>query len=332
MRASVISEYGPPEVLHLAEVPAPVPGDGDVLVRIHATSVNFGDTLVRNFKAVSPRQFHMPLLFWLIGRFQFGVRRPRTHVLGSEFAGEVAAVGRNVTRYEVGDRVFGFRGPRMGAYAEYLCVPERGVMAAMPTNATYEQAATVPYGAIMAWGLLRKVRVQPKQRILVIGASGGIGPAVVQLAASQFEARVTGVCGPSNLQYVRSLGAESVIDYTTADYLDTDERYDLIVDVLGKSRFAETRTVLAPHGQLICISFKTRQLAQMLWTWVLRTQRVRCVLVSEKPKDLEVIKEFVEAGKLRPRVDKTFPLEQAAEAHRYAESTAKSGPVVITVP
>ena len=328
----MISEYGPPEVLHLAEVPAPVPGDGDVLVRIHATSVNFGDTLVRNFKAVSPRQFHMPLLFWLIGRFQFGVRRPRTHVLGSEFAGEVAAVGRNVTRYEVGDRVFGFRGPRMGAYAEYLCVPERGVMAAMPTNATYEQAATVPYGAIMAWGLLRKVRVQPKQRILVIGASGGIGPAVVQLAASQFEARVTGVCGPSNLQYVRSLGAESVIDYTTADYLDTDERYDLIVDVLGKSRFAETRTVLAPHGQLICISFKTRQLAQMLWTWVLRTQRVRCVLVSEKPKDLEVIKEFVEAGKLRPRVDKTFPLEQAAEAHRYAESTAKSGPVVITVP
>ena len=332
MRASVISEYGPPEVLHLAEVPAPVPGDGDVLVRIHATSVNFGDTLVRNFKAVSPRQFHMPLLFWLIGRFQFGVRRPRTHVLGSEFAGEVAAVGRNVTRYEIGDRVFGFRGPRMGAYAEYLCVPERGVMAAMPTNATYEQAATVPYGAIMAWGLLRKVRVQPKQRILVIGASGGIGPAVVQLAASQFEARVTGVCGPSNLQYVRSLGAESVIDYTTADYLDTDERYDLIVDVLGKSRFAETRTVLAPHGQLVCISFKTRQLAQMLWTWVLRTQRVRCVLVSEKPKDLEVIKEFVEAGKLRPRVDKTFPLEQAAEAHRYAESTAKSGPVVITVP
>lgn len=328
----MISEYGPPEVLHLAEVPAPVPGDGDVLVRIHATSVNFGDTLVRNFKAVSPRQFHMPLLFWLIGRFQFGVRRPRTHVLGSEFAGEVAAVGRNVTRYEIGDRVFGFRGPRMGAYAEYLCVPERGVMAAMPTNATYEQAATVPYGAIMAWGLLRKVRVQPKQRILVIGASGGIGPAVVQLAASQFEARVTGVCGPSNLQYVRSLGAESVIDYTTADYLDTDERYDLIVDVLGKSRFAETRTVLAPHGQLICISFKTRQLAQMLWTWVLRTQRVRCVLVSEKPKDLEVIKEFVEAGKLRPRVDKTFPLEQAAEAHRYAESTAKSGPVVITVP
>jgi NADPH:quinone reductase-like Zn-dependent oxidoreductase len=253
-------------------------------------------------------------------------------VLGSEFAGEVAAVGRNVTRYEVGDRVFGFRGPRMGAYAEYLCVPERGVMAAMPTNATYEQAATVPYGAIMAWGLLRKVRVRPGQRLLIIGASGGIGPAVVQLAASQFEARVTGVCGPSNLQYVRSLGAESVIDYTTADYLDTDERYDLIVDVLGKSRFAECRAVLAPHGQLVCISFKTRQLAQMLWTWVLRTQRVRCVLVSEKPKDLEVIKEFVEAGKLRPRVDKTFPLEQAAEAHRYAESTARSGPVVITVP
>lgn len=142
MRVSVFCEYGAPEVLHIAEVPAPVPGDGDVLVRVHATSVNFGDMLVRNFKAISSRQFHMPLLFWLIGRAQFGFRRPRVHVLGNEFAGEVAAVGREVTRYKVGDRVFGFRGPRMGAYAEPLCVPERGVMAPMPANATYEQAAT----------------------------------------------------------------------------------------------------------------------------------------------------------------------------------------------
>lgn len=332
MRASVFTEYGPPEVLHIAEVPAPVPRDGDVLVRVHATSVNFGDTLVRNFKAVSPRQFHMPLLFWLIGRGQFGFRRPRAHVLGSEFAGEVAAVGRDVTRYKVGDRVFGFRGPRMGAYAEFLCVPERGVMAAMPANVSYEEAATVPNGAIMAWGLLRKIRLQAEQRVLVVGASGGIGAAVVQLAVSQFNARVTGVCGTSSVDYVRSLGADSVIDYTEADYLDSDESYDLIVDILGKSRFADCKRTLARRGQLVYVSFKMRQVAQMLWTSIVRTKRVRCVLVSEKPKDLDAIKGFLETGKLRPRVDRTFSLEQAAEAHRYAAGDAKSGPVAITVP
>lgn len=332
MKASVLTEYGPPEVLHIAEVPAPVPRDGDVLVRVHATSVNFGDTLVRNFRAVSPRQFHMPLLFWLIGRAQFGFRRPRVHVLGSEFAGEVAAIGREVTRYKVGDRVFGFRGPRMGAYAELLCVPESGVMALMPANVSYEEAATVPNGAIMAWGMLRKIRLQQGQRVLVIGASGGIGSAVVQLAALQFGAQVTGVCSTSNVDYVRSLGAARVIDYTKSDYLEGDEPYDLIVDILGKSRFADCKRVLARHGQLVYISFKMRQVAQMLWTSIVRTKRVRCVLVSEKPKDLDAIKGFLETGKLRPRVGRTFVLEQAAEAHRYAASDARSGPVAITVP
>ncbi|MGB5758714.1 MAG: NAD(P)-dependent alcohol dehydrogenase [Acidimicrobiales bacterium] len=308
-----------------------MPGDGDVLVRVHATSVNFGDTLVRNFKAVSPRQFHMPLLFWLIGRAQFGIRRPRTQVLGSEFAGEVAAVGRRVTRYKVGDRVFGFRGPRMGGYAEYLCVPEQAVMAPMPANVTFEEAATVPYGAIMAWGLLRKIRVRSGQRVLVVGASGGIGPAVVQLAVRQFGAVVTGVCGTSNVDYVRSLGAATVIDYTKTDFLVGDGTYDVIVDILGKTAFGDCKRVLADGGQLVYVSFKMRQVVQMFWTSIVRTNRVRCVLVSEKPKDLDAIGEFLETGKLRPRVDKTFPLEQAAEAHRYADSEARSGPVVITI-
>jgi NADPH:quinone reductase-like Zn-dependent oxidoreductase len=331
MKAAVFSDYGPPEVLHVEEVPRPVPGDGDVLVRVRATSVNFGDTLVRNLKAVSPRRFHMPLLFWLIGRAQFGIRRPRTRVLGSEFAGEVAAVGGRVTRYEVGERVFGFRGPRMGAYAEYLCVPERAVMAPMPANITFAEAATVPYGAIMAWGLLRKIGVRSGQRILIVGASGGIGPAVVQLAVRQFGAVVTGVCGTSNVDYVRSLGATAVIDYTKDDFLVGDETYDVIVDILGKSAFGDCKRALAERGQLVYVSFKMRQVAQMVWTSIVRTKRVRCVLVSEKPRDLDAIREFVETGKLRPRVDKTFPLEQAADAHRYADSDARSGPVAITV-
>ena len=331
MRASVFDEYGPPEVLHVAEIPTPVPKDREVLVRVHATSVHFGDTLVRNFKAVSPRQFHMPLLFWLIGRAQFGFRRPRTHVLGSEFAGQVTAVGRKVTRFEVGDRVFGFRGPRMGAYAEYVCVPERGVMAAMPDVSTYEQAATVPYGAIMAWGLLRKIRLEPQQRVLVIGASGGIGPPVVQLAVSVFGAVVTGVCSTPNLEHVRSLGAANVIDYTEQDFLDGGQTYDVIIDILGTSTFVDCKPVLTARGRLVYLSFKMRQIGQMLWTSMFGTQKVRCVLVSEKAEDLETIAGFIESGKLRPLVDKAFPLEQAAEAHRYADSDARSGPVVITV-
>jgi NADPH:quinone reductase-like Zn-dependent oxidoreductase len=331
MKASVFSEYGPPEVLHIAEVPTPTPGDGDVLVRVHAASVGFGDTLVRNFKAVSPRQFHMPFLFWLIGRFQFGFRRPRVHVLGSDFAGQVSAVGPAVTRFKVGDRVFGFRGPRMGAYAEYLCLPDDGVMVAMPENLSYEQAATIPNGAIIALGMLRKISLQRDQRVLVIGASGGIGSVVVQLAVSKFGAHVTGVCGPSSLDYVRSLGADQVIDYTEQDYLAADETYDVIVDVLGKSAFADCKRMLAPGGQLVYISFKMRQIGQMLWTSATRARRVRCVLINEHTEDLEMIGEFVESGMLQARVDKAFPLERAADAHRYAQSDARGGPVVITV-
>jgi len=332
MKAAVFDEYRPPEVLHLAELPVPVPGDRDVLVRVRATTVNFGDTLVRGFDEVTPRRFNMPLLFWLIGRTQFGWRRPRTRVLGNEFAGEVAAVGRAVTRYAVGDRVFGYRGPRMGAYAEQLCVPERAVMSRMPTNLTFEEAAAVPYGAIMAWGLLRKIRVQSGQRVLVVGASGGIGAAVVQLATAELGARVTGVCGTSNLDQVRALGAEEVIDYTREDFVDRGETYDVIIDVLGTRAFADCRRALVAGGRLVYFSFKARQILQMLWTSVFGKEKVRCVLVSETPEDLDAIRRFVEAGTLRVDVERTFPLAQAAEAHRYAGSDRRIGAVVITVP
>ena len=331
MKASVFTEYGPPEVLRVEEVAKPVPKDRDVLIGVHATTVNFGDTLVRNFKAVSPGKFHMPFLFWLIGRGSFGFTRPRRTILGSEFAGEVEAVGRSVTRFRVGDRVFGYSGPRMGAYAEYLCTSEGAVMSPMPANLTYEEAAAIPYGAIMALGLLRKVHLQAGQRVLVNGASGGIGPAVVQLAVSHFGARVTGVCGPSRLEYVRSLGADNVIDYTKQDYVDTGETYDLIVDILGKSSFARCKRSLTPHGRLVFLSFKMKQVFQMLWTSMFGRRRVSCVLVNEKAEDLTFIKGLIEAGKIRPAVDRTFPLEQAADAHRYAESGAKMGQVVIAV-
>jgi len=331
MKASILTKFGPPEVLRTCDVAAPVPKDRDILIRVHATPVGFGDTLIRDFAAVTPAKFNMPGLFWLIGKMTFGFRKPRVSILGSEFAGEVEAVGRRVTRFKKGDAVFGYRGPRMGAYAEFLCMPENGVVSAKPANLTYEQAAAGPYGAIMALGLLRKIRLQPGQSVLVVGASGGIGPAVVQLARHHFGARVAGVCGTARVEYVKSLGADTVIDYTREDFMDRPETYDVVIDILGKSPYSRCRRILKPQGRLVYVSFKTRQILQMLRTSVLGGKKVVCALVSEKQEDLAFAKELMEAGKIRTIVDRVFPLEQAAEAHRYAASGAKKGSVVISI-
>jgi NADPH:quinone reductase-like Zn-dependent oxidoreductase len=273
----------------------------------------------------------MPWLFWLIGKLSFGFRRPRIHILGSEFAGTVEAVGERVTRFHLGEPVFGYCGPRMGAYAEYLCMPENGVMTTKPANMTYEEAAGCPYGALMALGLLTKIRLQPGQQVLVVGASGGIGPAIVQLAKSHFGATVTGVCGTARQAYVKSLGAVSVVDYTQENFVDRPDTYDVVIDILGKSSFARCRRVLKPHGRMVFVSFKMKQILQMLWTSVIGDKKVVCALVTERQEDLVSIKTLVEAGKLRSIVDRSFPLEEAAQAHRYAESGAKKGAVVISL-
>jgi NADPH:quinone reductase-like Zn-dependent oxidoreductase len=331
MKAIVYTEYGLPEVLKLKEVEKPAPGDNEILVRIHATPVSFGDTLVRNLKAVSPRKFHMPFLFWLFAKLYFGFGKPRITILGSEFAGEIEAVGKNVKRFKAGERIFGYRGQSMGAYAEYLCMPEKGVLAPKPANMTYEQAAAVPYGAIMALGLLRKVDLRPGQRVLVNGASGGIGPFVVQLAKSHFGANVTGVCSTPRKEYVKSLGAEKVIDYTQEDFTDGAETYDFIFDILGKSSFSKVKRTLKPNGRCLLVSFKMKQLLQMIWTSLFGGKKVICALSSEKAEDLVFIKELIEAGKIKAVIDQCYPLAQAAEAHRYVEQGHKKGSVVITV-
>jgi len=331
MKAIVYTEFGPPDVLRLREVAKPVPGNHDVLVRVQAATVGFGDTLVRNFAAVSPRKFHMPWLFWLIGRLNFGFWKPRIHILGNEFAGGVEAVGKRVTRFKKGDQIFGYRGPRMGAYAEYLCVSETGMVTAKPSNMSYEQAAACPYGAVMALGLLRKLRLRTGQAVLVVGASGGIGPAVVRLAKFHFGANVTGVCGVARLEYVRSMGADAVIDYNREDFADRPETYDLVIDILGKSSYARCLRVLRPRAHLVYVSFKAKQLLQMLRTSVSVRRKVICALVAERQEDLILVRELMEAGKIRPVVDRTFPLEQVAEAHRYAEGGAKMGSVVISL-
>jgi len=286
--------------------------------------------LVRNLKAVSPKKFHMPLLFWLIAKLYFGFGKPRIAILGSEFAGEIEAVGKNVKRFKAGDPVFGFRGQSMGAYAEYLCMPENGVVVMKPANMTYEQAAAVPYGAIMALSLLRKQNIGPGQKVLVNGASGGIGPAVVQLA-KYYGAEVTGVCGTPRLDYVKSLGADHVIDYTREDFTASDETYNVIVDILGKSSFSKVKRSLKPNGRWLLVSFKTKKILQMLWTSMFGNKKVICALSNEKAEDLVFIKDLIEAGKFKAVIDTCYPLAQAAEAHRYVDQGHKKGSVVITV-
>ena len=330
MKAIVYTKYGPPEVLKLKEKEKPVPRDKEILIKIHATPVSFGDKLVRDLKEITPGKFHMPFLFWLFAKMYFGIRRPRITILGSEFAGEIEAVGKDVKRFKAGDPVFGYRGQSMGAYAEYLCMPETGVLAPKPGNMTYEEAASVPYGAIMALSLLRKQNIGPGQKVLVNGASGGIGPAVVQLA-KYYGAEVTGVCGTPRVEYVKSLGADRGIDYTREDFAASGETYDVIVDILGKSPFSKVKGSLKSNGRWLLVSFKTRKLLQMLWTSLTGGKKVICALSTEKAEDLVFIKELIEAGKVKTVVDRCYPLAQAAEAHRYVEQGHKKGSVVITM-
>ena len=331
MKAIVYTEYGPPEVLHLKEVEKPVPKDNEVLVKVHAASVNYGDITARNFRYLKPSEFHMPMLLWLPARIGFGFKKPKRKILGNEFAGEIEATGKDVKLFKKGDQVFGYLGENMGAYAEYLCMPEDGYVTIKPDNMNFEEAATVPCGAIMALNLLKKVKIESGQKVLINGASGGIGSAAVQLVKNHFSAEVTGVCGTPRLEFVKALGADKVIDYTKEDFTQSGEKYDLIFDILGKSTFADCKKVLKKNGRYLLASFKTKKLLQMLGTKIIGKKKVICALAIPKPKDLIFIKELIKAGKIKSIIDKRFPLEQAAEAHSYVEKGLKKGNVVIAV-
>lgn len=328
MKAIITTEYGSPEVLQLREVPTPAPKDGEVLIRVHAASVSYGDLLARNFSRVTSREFNMPLPLLLPSRMAFGWSKPKVNILGSEFAGEIAAVGVGVTRFKPGDAVMGYLGRRMGAYAEYVCMAEAGALAIKPANISYAEAATVPYGALMASSLLRHARIQPGHKALINGASGGIGSAALQLA-KHYGAEVTGVCGSPRMEYVKSLGADHVIDYAKEDFTRNGQRYDLIFDVLGKNSFERCKGSLTPHGVYLLASFKSRALLQMLRTRISGSQKVVCALASERPEDLASVGKLAEAGAYKAIIDRCFPLEQAAEAHRYVEAGSRTGPVVL---
>jgi NADPH:quinone reductase-like Zn-dependent oxidoreductase len=330
MKAIVYERYGGPDVLHLEDVPDLAPEAGEILIRVRATRVGFGDVYARDFARISPRAFSMPLAFWLPARLAIGLRRPRRRVLGSELSGEVHVVGEAAARFRPGEAVFAYLGQSFGAYAEYVCMRERGMVARMPGNMTFEEAATVPYGAVTALNLLRRVGVQSGRSVLVLGASGGIGSYALQIAKHQ-GARVTGVCSTPGVEMVRALGADHVIDYTREDFTRNGERYDLIFDVVRKTTFARVRGSLTPTGVYLMASFKTKHLMQMLWTSLRSGQRVICGLSVEKPADLETVRELVEAGALRTVIDRRFPLARAAESHRYAEQPGRRGHVVLTV-
>ena len=330
MKASVYDEYGGPEVLQLKEIEKPIPKDNEVCIKVQATTVNYGDLTARNFRYMSLSKFNMPLLLYYPSRLAFGFFKPKINILGSEFSGVVETIGTDVKRFKLGDPVYGYRGMNMGAYAEYVCVPEKGTLAKKPVNLTHAEAAVFPYGAIVALNLLRKANLQPGEKVLINGASGGIGSQAVQLA-NYYGAHVTGVCSTPRIEFVKSLGAENVIDYTQNDFTDGRESYDLIFDILGRSSFGRCKRVLQPNGRYLLASFKLKQLFQMLWTKIAGDKKVICTLSGDKAEDLEFITGLIEAGYLKANIDRTFPLDHAAEAHRYIENGQKKGHVVISL-
>ncbi|MFW9777764.1 MAG: NAD(P)-dependent alcohol dehydrogenase [Candidatus Heimdallarchaeota archaeon] len=329
MRAVVYTEYGPPEVLGLTEVEKPVPKDNEVLIRIRATTVNYGDLLARNFRYVSSSEFAMPMLFWMIAKIAFGRRKPRKKILGNEFSGVIEAIGRNVTLFKKGDDVFGCSSQKMGAYAEYIALPEDGILSLKPSNMSFEEAAVVPYGSIMALNLLKRAKIKSGDKVLINGASGGIGSATVQLAKSQYDVEVTGVCGTPRLEFVRSLGADKTIDYTKEDFTEHKEKYDVIFGGLGKTPYSRVKHSLAENGRYVLSSFKLRQLGQMLRTKAFGRKKVICALLPEKGEDLRTCKAMIEDGKIRAIIDKHFRIEEIVDAHRYVEEGHKRGHIAI---
>ncbi len=309
MKAVICTKYGPPEVLQIQEVDRPTPRDDEVLVKIHATTVHAGDVRIRSF--------NVPRAQWIFARLFLGLRRPKRPILGMELAGEIESTGRDVTQFDKGDQVFGFTGFGFGAYAEYKCLPAKGAgtkggfIALKPDNMSYGEAAPVTGGGITALLVLRKAKIQSGQRVLIYGASGSIGTFAIQLAKCS-GAHVTGVCSTGNLELVRSLGADEVIDYTREDFTESGQSYDVVFDAVDKIPAARAKKSLVKTGVYLNAVSSSNGL-------------------SVQVDDLLYLRGLIEEGKLRTVIDRSYPLEQIAEAHRYVEKGHKIGNVIINV-
>jgi len=320
MKAIVYTKYGSPDVLQLKDVTKPVPKDNEVLIRVYATTVTTADGMMRRGDS-------------LLSRIILGFRKPRRKfkIPGLELAGEIESVGKDVKRFMKGDQVYGFTGFGPGAYAEYKCMPEEGSLVIKPANMTYEEAAAVVDGASTALFFLKdKANIQSGEKVLINGASGSIGTFAVQIA-KYFGAEVTGVCSTTNLELVKSLGADKVIDYTKEDFTKSSETYDIIFDTVGKSSFSSCKGSLKKNGRYIVTVMGLTPLVQTLWTRVIGSKKVIFTMSIEKTEALIFIKELIEAGKLKPVIDRCYTLERIAEAHKYVEKGHKKGNVTITV-
>lgn len=325
MKAVVCTRYGPPEVLQFSDVPKPTPKDDEILVKVHATTVSVADSRCRSF--------NVPPSFWIPARLALGVTKLRNPVLGAELSGVVESVGKNITQFRPGDKVFATTGHKFGGYAEYVCLaPESNdiAVAHMPSNANFEQAAAVPLGAQTALYFIREARLMPGQKVLIYGASGSLGTYAVQLA-KHFGADVTGVCSSANLNLVRSLGADHVIDYTSEDFTKNGQRYDVIFDAVGKAPFAGCVRSLTDEGTLLHSVAVPAVTLRMKWNALTSRKRFVGGGPASKNEDLVFLKELIEAGHLRPVIDRIMPMEQIVDAHRYLDTGRKRGNVVITV-
>jgi NADPH:quinone reductase-like Zn-dependent oxidoreductase len=322
MKAIVATKYGPPEVLELRDMPKPTPKDDDVLVRVHATTVTAGDTRVRSFS--------VPPSMWLPARLTLGLRRPKKAIPGMVLAGEVEATGREVKRFKKGDQVYAYDITRLNAYAEFACVPETSALACKPSTVTYEEAAAIPFGGITALYFLRRGNIQRGQRVLIYGASGSVGTFAVQLAR-HFGAHVTGVCSTANVELVRTLGADRVIDYTKDDFTRRGETYDVIFDTVGKSSLTASLRSLKKGGAYLLAVAGPAMLVRMRWASMRSGKTLVGGTAVPKAEDLIYLTELVEDGKVKPVIDRCYPVEQMVEAHRYVDGGHKKGNVVISI-
>lgn len=322
MKAVVYESYGSPDVLELREVDKPAPRDNEILIKTYATTVTVGDCRVRSL--------NMPVGFGLIARLVLGVSKPRQSILGAELAGQIESVGKNVKKFKAGDAVFAYTGASLGCHAQYKCMPEDGAVVFKPANLSFDEAAAISSGGTTALDFFKRAKLQRGEKVIVIGASGSVGAAAVQLAR-HFGAVVTGVCSSANMAWVKALGATHVIDYTQEDFTRNGETYDLIVDTAGTAPYARSKDSLTKTGRLLLVLCGLPGLLHAPWVSMTSGRKVIAGPAAGRVEDLRFLAKLAEAGEFKAVIDRRYPFEKMADAHRYVDAGHKKGNVIITL-